>query len=293
MFPLIGILIVVGAVLGGYLMHHGKLEILVQPNEYLIIWGAALGSLVISTPPPVIMRLLKGFGKILSGSRYGRQFYMETLKLFNELFQTARKNGMMKLEQDVEKPEQSDIFKRYPAFLKDQHSVQFVCDTLRVAITGGIPPHDLDQLIDADLEVHHEHNSQPVQALSRVSDALPGLGIVAAVLGIVITMESLGGPPEELGKKVAAALVGTFLGVLTCYGFVGPLAAAIEAADQAEAAYYRFLKTGLVAFVKGHPPIMALEFARRTIPHGERPSFAEMENACKKTAQAATASPKS
>jgi chemotaxis protein MotA len=293
MFSLVGILIVIGAVLGGYLMHHGKLEILVQPNEYLIIWGAALGSMLISTPLPVLIRLMKSFGKILSAGRFSKKFYLDTLKMFNELFQTARKNGMMKLEQDVEKPEQSDIFKRYPAFLKDHHSVHFVCDTLRVAITGGIPPHDLDQLIDSDLEVHHHHNAQPVHALSRVSDALPGLGIVAAVLGIVITMESLGGPPEELGKKVAAALVGTFLGVLTCYGFVGPLAAAIEAADEAEGAYYRFMKTGLVAFVKGHPPIMALEFARRTIPHGNRPSFSEMEKECKKTAQAATASPQS
>jgi chemotaxis protein MotA len=293
MFSLLGILIVIGAVLGGYLMHHGKLEVLFQPNEFLIIWGAALGSLVISTPVPVLIRLLKGFGKILSAGRYSKEFYLETLKLLNELFQTARKNGMMKLEQDVEKPEESDIFKRYPVFLKNHHSVHFVCDTLRVAITGGIPPHDLDQLIDSDLDVHHEHNAQPVHALSQVSDALPGLGIVAAVLGIVITMESLGGPPEELGKKVAAALVGTFLGVLTCYGFVGPIATAIGGADAAEASYYRVLKNGLVAFVKGHPPIMALEFARRTIPHGERPTFIEMENECKKTAQAATASPPS
>lgn len=293
MFSIIGIVVVIAAVLGGYLMHHGKIEVLIQPNEFVIIWGAALGSMLISTPVPVLIRLMKGFGKILSAGRYGKKLYLETLKLFNDLFQTARKNGMMKLEQDVEKPDQSDIFKRYPSFLKDHHALHFVCDTLRVAITGGIPPHDLDQLIDADLEVHHEHNAQPVHALTRVSDALPGLGIVAAVLGIVITMESLGGPPEELGKKVAAALVGTFLGILTCYGFVGPLASAIEAADEAEAAYYRVLKTGLVAFVKGHPPIMALEFARRTIPHGSRPSFAEMEGECKKTAQAATASPQS
>jgi chemotaxis protein MotA len=287
MVSLVGIVIVVAAVLGGYLMHHGKLAVLVQPNEYLIIWGAALGSLVISTPLPVLIRLAKGFGKILSSGRYDKAFYLETLKLFNDLFQSARKNGMMKLEQDVEKPGESEIFKRYPKFLKDHHAVLFVCDTLRIAITGGVSPHDLDQLIDGDLEVHHEHNAQPVHALTRVSDALPGLGIVAAVLGIVITMESLGGPPEELGKKVAAALVGTFLGVLTCYGFVGPLAAAIEAADGAEAAFFRFMKSGLVAFVKGNPPIMALEFARRAIPHDTRPTFAEMEGECKKTAQAA------
>jgi chemotaxis protein MotA len=281
-FPLIGIVIVIAAVFGGYMMHHGKLAVLVQPSEFLIIWGSALGALVIGTPLPILIRMLKGFGKIMAGGRYSKSLYLDTLKMLNELFQSARKHGMMKLEADVEKPENSEIFKRYPKFLKDHHAVHFVCDTLRMAITGGVPPHDLDQLIDADLDAHHEYNAQPVA----------GLGIVAAVLGIVITMESLGGPPEELGKKVAAALVGTFLGVLTCYGFVGPLASAVGAADEAEAAFFRTLKAGLVAFVKGYPPIMALEVARRTIPHGERPTFQEMETECKKakaqTAQAAS-----
>jgi len=287
MFSLIGIVIVVAAVLGGYMMHGGKLMILVQPSEYIIIWGSALGAMVIATPVPVLMQLLKNFGKILSSGKYSKQMYLDTLKLFNELFQTARKQGMMKLEADVEQPENSEIFKKYPSFLKDHHAVHFVCDTLRMAITGGIPPFDLDQMVDADLAVHHAHNAKPVQSLTSMADALPGLGIVAAVLGIVITMESLGGPPEELGKKVAAALVGTFLGVLTCYGFVGPLASAVSAADEAESAYYGVLKAGLIAFVKGHPPIMALEFARRSIPHGTRPTFHEMEAACKKTQEAA------
>lgn len=289
MYSIIGIVVVFAAVLGGYLMHGGKIMVLFQPSEFLIIWGAAAGSMVIATPIPVLMRLLKNFGKLMTVGQYNTAAYLDVLKLLHELFQTARKHGMMKLEADVEEPEKSDIFKRYPKFLADHHAVHFVCDTLRMAITGGIPPFDLDQMIDTDLEVHHEHNAQPVQSLATVSDALPGLGIVAAVLGIVITMESMGGPPEELGKKVAAALVGTFLGVLTCYGFVGPLAAAIGSADEAEAAYYRVLKAGLVAFVKGNPPIIALEFARRTIPHADRPTFTEMEKTCKKTGQPAAA----
>jgi len=280
-YAIIGILIVIASVFGGFLMHGGDVAVLVQPSELLIIWGAAIGSMIIATPVPVIVMIGKNFGKIVSGDKYGKQRYLETLRMLNDLFQTARRQGMVKLEPDIENPAESEIFKRYPNFLNDQHAVHFVCDTLRMAITGGIPPFDLDQLVDADIEVHHEHNQAPVHSLTTVADALPGLGIVAAVLGIVITMGSLGGPPEELGHKVAAALVGTFLGVLTCYGFVSPLAGAMSSRDESEASYYRVLKSGLIAFIKGHPPIMAIEFARRTIPHGERPTFLEMETACK------------
>jgi len=287
MFSIIGIVIVMGAVFGGYLLEHGEMAVLIQTAEFLIIWGAALGTFVIATPLPVMIRTLKGFGKVLSIGAYNKKRYLDTLKLLNELFQTARKQGMMRLEADVEDPKKSDIFKRYPVFLKDHHAQQFVCDTLRMAISGGIPPFDLDQMIDADLEVHHEYNHEQIHSLTTVADALPGLGIVAAVLGIVITMGSLGGPPEELGHKVAAALVGTFLGILTCYGFLAPLAGAMSFADAAEAAYYRVLKAGMIAFVKGHPPIMAMEFARRAIPHGERPTFQEMEKSCKATQKAA------
>ena len=281
MLPIIGILIVLGSVFGGYLMHGGHMEVLFQPSEFLIIWGAALGTLIIATPLPVVMKIMKNVGRVVGGNKYDRTVYLDTLKMFNDIFQTARKKGMMGLEADVEKPEKSEVFKKYPAFLKNHHAVHFVCDTLRMAISGGIPPFDLDQMIDADIEVHHEAHHQPVSSLSTVADALPGLGIVAAVLGIVITMESLGGPPEELGRKVAAALVGTFLGILTCYGFLAPLAAAMTAIDEAEGAYYRVLKAGLIGFVKGHPPIMAMEFARRMIPHAERPTFLEMEKTCK------------
>ena len=282
MFAILGILIVVGSVFGGYLMHGGHMAVLMQPSEFLIIWGAALGTLVIATPLPVIMRIMKNLGRVLGGNKFTRTVYLDTLKMLNDIFQAARKQGMVSLESDVEKPDKSNLFKKYPAFLKDHHAVHFVCDTLRMAITGGIPPFDLDQMIDADMEVHHEQNHQPIHQLTTVADALPGLGIVAAVLGIVITMQSLGGPPEELGHKVAAALVGTFLGILSCYGFLAPLAAAMTAIDEAEAAYYRVLKAGLIGFVKGHPPIMAMEFARRMIPHAERPTFTEMEKECKR-----------
>jgi len=283
MFVLIGILVVMGSVFGGYIWHGGNMLVLFQPSEYLIIWGSALGIVLIGTPIRVTKRMLGNFPKILKGARYTKAVYLQSLRLFNDLFQTARKQGMMKLEPDVEEPEKSEIFKKYPGFLHDRHALHFLCDTLRMAITGGIPPHDLDQMIDADLEVHHEQNHAPVHSLSTVADSLPGLGIVAAVLGVVITMHALGGPPEELGHKVAAALVGTFLGILTCYGVAAPLASAMAAADQEEAAYFRVLKAGLIAFIKGHPPLMAMEFARRVIPHDVRPSFTEMEKSCKGT----------
>jgi chemotaxis protein MotA len=283
MFAIIGLLIVIVSVFGGFLLHGGDIHVLIQPSEFLIIWGAALGSMVVATPMPVMKMILGNLKRILGGDKYDKGLYLDTLKMFNEIFQAARKQGMVKLEPDVEDPTKSDIFKRYPGFTQNHHALLFVCDTLRMAITGGIPPFDLDQMIDSDLDVHHEHTHRPIHSLTTVADALPGLGIVAAVLGIVITMGSLGGPPEELGHKVAAALVGTFLGVLTCYGFVAPLAGAMAAIDEAEAGYYRVLKAGLIAFVKGHPPIMSLEFARRSIPHGVRPTFAEMEKACKET----------
>ena len=281
MLSIVGMLIVIGAVFGGYLMHGGTMAVLIQPSEFLIIWGAALGTLVIATPMPVINRLLKNFGRVLKGNPYNRTVYLETLKMFSDLFQAARKQGMVKLEADVEEPRKSDIFKKYPRFLADHHATHFICDTLRMAISGGIPAFELDQLIDADLEVHHAENEAPVHSLTSVADALPGLGIVAAVLGIVITMQALGGPPKELGHKVAAALVGTFLGILSCYGFLAPLAQAMAAVDEGEAAYFKVLRAGIIGFVKGHPPIMALEFARRAIPHSDRPTFQEMEKECK------------
>jgi chemotaxis protein MotA len=188
---------------------------------------------------------------------------------------------MVKLEEDIENPDKSAVFSKYPKFLANHHAVYFVCDTLRMSISGGVPAFDLDQMMEMDMEVHHHELSVPVAALNTVADALPGLGIVAAVLGVVITMGALGGPPEEIGHKVAAALVGTFLGILLCYGFLGPLASFMMKLNDAEGDYFRCLRQGVIAFVKGSAPSLAVEFARRGIPGEVRPSFLETEAACK------------
>jgi chemotaxis protein MotA len=281
MFAIIGIVVVIGAVIGGYLMEHGQLGVLVQPAELVIIGGAALGTLLIANPLPVVMKIFKGLISVLKGSPLNKATYLETLKMLNDLFMLARKAGMVKLEEDVENPEKSEVFKKYPKFLANHHAVHFVCDTLRMAISGGVPAFDLDQMMEMDMEVHHHEATQPISALTTVADSLPGLGIVAAVLGVVITMGSLGGPPEEIGHKVAAALVGTFLGILICYGFLGPLAGNLTKMADAETDYFRCLRQGVMAFVKGSAPALAIEFARRSIPGDVRPTFKETEAALK------------
>jgi chemotaxis protein MotA len=281
MFVIIGFVIVIGAVVGGYLMEHGHLQVLMQPAELVIIGGAALGTLLIGNPLPIVISLIKGALGALKPIPFHKKFYLENLKMLNDLFLHARKNGLVKLEADVEEPQKSAVFSKYPAFLKNHHAVDFVCDTLRMAISGGIGAFELDQMMETDMEVHHHEATVPVAALTTVADALPGLGIVAAVLGVVITMGALGGPPEEIGHKVAAALVGTFLGILMCYGFLGPLAGYMTKINDAENEYFRVLRVALVAFVKGSAPILAVEFARRSIPAHVRPSFKELEAACK------------
>ncbi len=286
MFALVGILVVLGSVVGGYLLAHGNLLVLFQPAEFVIIGGAAVGSLLVANPLPVIIGIARGLLGIFKGSRFTKAFYLENLKMLNELFSYARKNGLAKLEPDVEEPTKSPVFSKYPAFLNDHHARAFVCDSLRMVISGGVGQHDLDQMMEQDLEVHHQGTTQPVGALSNMADALPGLGIVAAVLGVVITMGAMSGPPEEIGHKVAAALVGTFLGVLMCYGFVGPLAAHMNKITEAEMQYYQVLRAGILSFAKGLPPILATEFARRTIPAAVRPTFQEMEAACRGAAKA-------
>ena len=290
MFAIIGMVVVLGAVIGGFVMAKGHLAVLWQPNEIIIIVGAAIGSLLVANPLPTLVAILKSILGILKGSKYTKAYYLEQLKMLNDLFQYARKNGMVKLEADVEEPEKSSVFSKYPQFINDHHALHFMCDTLRMALSGGIGYFELDQMMEQDMEVHHHDTSKPVAALTSMADALPGLGIVAAVLGVVITMGSLGGPPEEVGHHVAAALVGTFLGVLLCYGFFGPLAANIAKINDAEHQYYNFLRVALVAFVKGAAPILAVEFGRRIIPVDVRPSFKEMEAACKGAAAAAVAS---
>ena len=281
MFAIIGIVIVFGAIIGGYLMEHGKLMVLMQPAELAIIFGAAVGTVLVANPLPVVIQMVKGIAGVFASNQFSKAFYLENLKMLNEVFSYARKSGMAKLEGDVEEPAKSALFSKYKNFLKNHHAVYFVCDTLRMAITGGMGDFEIDQMMEQDIDVHHREVSVPVAALSTMADALPGLGIVAAVLGVVITMGALGGPPEEIGHKVAAALVGTFLGILLCYGLFGPLAASMTKINDAESEYYNVLRVALITFIKGMPPIMAVETARRSIPSGSRPSFQEMEKHCK------------
>lgn len=281
MFAIIGILVVIGAVIGGYLMEHGELMVLMQPAELVIIGGAALGTLLIANPLSTIIAIIHGILGVLKGSPYNKKVYLDSLKMLNEIFGYARKNGMNKLEADVDDPAKSALFSKYPVLIKNHHALHFVCDSLRTAISGGVSHFELDQVMESDMEVHHHEANEPVHALQQVSDALPGLGIVAAVLGVVITMGSIGGPPAEIGHKVGAALVGTFLGILLCYGFLGPLATNMQKINDAENEFLKFLRAGVMAFIKGAAPILAVEFARRQIPGHVRPSFKEMEGACR------------
>ena len=281
MFSIIGIVVVIGAVIGGYLMEHGNLKVLIQPAELVIIGGAAIGTLLIANPLSVAMNIIKGILGVLSSGKYNKVKYLNTLKMLNDIFAQARKGGMVSLETHIEEPQNSDVFKKHEFFLKDHHALDFVCDTMRTALAGTVSHFDLDQLIETDLDVHHKEAHKPIAALTTVADALPGLGIVAAVLGVVITMGALGGPPAEIGHKVAAALVGTFLGILLCYGFLSPLAVNMTNSSEAEGQYYHCLRVGMIAFVRGAAPILAVEFSRRSIPAEVRPSFKEMEEACR------------
>lgn len=281
MFAIIGIVIVFGAVIGGFLMEKGSLLVLMQPAELLIIGGAGLGTLLVANPVHILKGIIDGLIAVLGGSKFTKKRYLESLKMLYEFLQKIRKEGLLSVEMDVEKPSESDIFKKYPAFLKDHHVRDFVCDTLRMAITGGVDPFDMDQMMELDMEVHHHDANEPVNALSTMADALPGLGIVAAVLGVVITMGAIGGPPEEIGNKVAAALVGTFLGILLCYGVAGPLASNMTKLSEDQNAYLHVLRVVLLGFLKGSAPMISIEMGRRAIPAHMRPSFDEMEKGCK------------
>src|SRR5579864_3618680 len=288
MFAIIGIIVVFGCVAAGYLMEHGNLRVLVQPAELIIIGGAAIGTVLVANPMHIIKKIAGGIGGVFGSSKFSKQAYIETLQMMYTLLNKARKDGLMALEADVEEPEKSTVFSKNPAFLNNHHVRDFVCDSLRMAITG-VDAFDLDQMLDLDMEVQHQDATQPTAALSTMADSLPGLGIVAAVLGVVITMGALGGPPEEIGRKVAAALVGTFLGILLCYGLVGPIAANMTKASDEEHAYLYVLRVAMASFIKGTAPIMAVEVARRAIPGNVRPTFQELEGYCRNKGEAAAA----
>jgi chemotaxis protein MotA len=268
-------------------MEKGHIAVLIQPAELLILVGAAIGTLLVANPVHIIKGILAGLVGVLKGSPFGKARYLGTLKMMYQFLNKVRKEGLLSVEMDVEKPKESSIFKNYPEFLNDHHARDFVCDTLRMAITGGVEPFDMDQMMELDMEVHHHASTQPVDALTTVADALPGLGIVAAVLGVVITMGALGGPPEEIGEKVAAALVGTFLGILLCYGVAGPLSSSMAKAAGAQNEYLHVLRVLLLSFLKGSAPMIAIEMGRRAIPAHVRPSFDEMEKNCKNNAGSA------
>lgn len=286
MLIIAGIIMVFASVIGGFLMEKGQLLVLFQPAELLIIGGASCGSILIANPPHLVKKILKGILRTFGKPKYSEDRYRGLLKTLYDLLTKARKDGTLAIEADVEKPETSTILAANPALLADHHALTFLCDSLRMSITG-FDTFELDQLLDLDIEVHHREASQPVTALTTVADAMPGLGIVAAVLGVVITMGAIGGPPEEVGHKVAAALVGTFLGVLLCYGLVGPLAQNMAKAAEDDAAQLQVIRTVLIAYLKGAAPIMAVEVGRRAIPDHVRPSFKAVADACRASAAAA------
>lgn len=284
MLQIIGLVIVIGSVLAGYTMHNGKLLVLWQPTEFIIIGGAGIGSFIMANPPAVIKASMRASLALLKPNPFHKESYGELLRVLYEVFQTARKDGLIALEPHIEEPEKSTIFAKYPGFSHHAHAVVFLCDTLKVLLTGAVEDHHLADILDLDLERMHEEEHQVPSAINVVSDAMPGFGIVAAVLGVVITMGSIGGAASEIGEKVAAALIGTFLGILLSYGMIGPFAKAIEVRQRGEAQYMSCIRTALLSFARGDAPMTCVEFARRNIEPADRPSFAELESLTRRKA---------
>jgi chemotaxis protein MotA len=281
MFVVIGLALVMGSIVVGFTMAGGQIAVLIQVSEFIVIGGAALGSILISNPPSIIGEMIKTFVGLLKGSKYTKATYNELLKMLYDLFMLARREGLVALEHHAERPESSDFFKKYPLFSANHHALEFMSDTLKVIITGTVAPMDLAEMMDVDLETHHKAAEKIPVVLQTTGDAMPGFGIVAAVLGVVITMGSIGGKPEEIGHHVAAALVGTFLGVLLAYGVFTPMAKAVELQLAAESQYMACIRSALLAFSRGDAPLTAVEFARRNIEPVQRCSFADMEKALK------------
>jgi chemotaxis protein MotA len=276
---IIGALIVLGAVMGGYAWEKGNFSVLMQPAELLIIGGAAFGGFIIQAPAKIIKLVFADMRKSIFAKARMKKDYIEVLMLMSQLFFKIRKDGLISIEDDVEKPNQSKIFNQYPGITKDHHTMNFITDTLRTVMSTSMSHHDLESLLDAEMDTHHEESTVSSRVLGNIADGLPGLGIVAAVLGVVITMGKIDEPPAVLGHHVGAALVGTFLGVLLCYGFVGPLSKNMEAVAADETQYLGVLRIVLIAFVRGDAPQVAIEFGRRVIPMNQRPSFKEVETA--------------
>jgi chemotaxis protein MotA len=278
MIQLIGSIVVLGCVVGGFVLEGGHVLALWHPTEVMIIVGAALGAFVTSNPPKVTKAAFRGALNLPQGPRYKREEYIQLLKLVYDILMKVRKEGVMAIEADLEKPEASPIFKKYPVVLADQHMITFITDCLRLIVGGNLDPHELESLLEYELETHHKEVHEPAHAVQKVADALPGFGIVAAVLGIVNTMSSLdGADTATIGHKVGAALVGTFLGILVSYGFVGPIASAMEHKAGEEGKAFEVVKMALVASVRGYAPPVAIEFARKLLYSEVRPTFNDLE----------------
>ena len=280
MIAIIGFVIVTGAVIGGYLLEHGNMAVLLQPVELLIIGGAALGGFIISSPVRVIKATAAATTRIFTNKPNTKQDYIEALLMMNGIFYKIRQQGLVSIESDVDAPHESPLFTKYPKILKNHEAISLVTDTLRTVMSTTIASHELESLIDQELEAHHEEAITPSHSVGTIADGLPGLGIVAAVLGVVLTMAKIKEPPEVLGASIGAALVGTFLGVLLCYGFVGPMAKNMEFTAHEDMQYLNVIKVALLAFIGGGAaPKVAVEFGRRVIPATTKPSFLEMEEA--------------
>jgi len=280
MFAIVGFLVVCIAIIGGYLLEHGNLSVLFQPAELVIIGGAALGGFITASPPKIIKAVIASLKKMLTYKPYSKADYLDALLLLNGIFYKIRQQGLVSVESDVENPAESSLFQQYPSVVKNHHAVSLITDTLRTVMTTTVAPHELEALLESELEVHQEELMQPSLTLTFIADSLPGLGIVAAVLGVVITMGKINEPPEVLGHSVGAALVGTFLGVLLCYGYISPISRNLSHIANEEIQYLTVLKVALLAFIGGGAaPKVAIEFGRRAIPPDVKPTFVELEEA--------------
>lgn len=279
MFVGIGCAVVLVCVLGGYLASGGHFDVLIQPFEFLIIIGAAVGAFITSNPVSVLKGVGKGFGAAFKGAPFKKSDYLELLSLQFAIYKLAKSKGNLALEQHIENPHESALFSQFPGVAKNHHAIEFICDYLRLVTLGTENPHEMEALIDAELETHHHEQHQIASAIQNMADSTPALGIVAAVLGVIHTMGSITEPPAVLGHLIGGALVGTFMGILLSYGFVGPIAQAMNAAFAAEAKYLECIKAGLLAHIAGHPPAVSVEFARKALLSDVRPDFKELEEA--------------
>ncbi|MFO1321564.1 MAG: flagellar motor stator protein MotA [Burkholderiales bacterium] len=281
MTVIVGYIVILGAVIGGFIMAGGHVGSLIQPTELVMIGGAAAGAFVVTNTGKVIKATLGALPTVFKGSKFTKALYLELLSLLYDILAKVRKEGLMSIESDVESPEQSPIFSKYPMILSDHHAMEFLTDYLRIMVGGNLNAFEIENLMDVEIETHHHEGEAPAQAVARLGDGLPAFGIVAAVMGVVHTMESVGLPPAELGKLIAAALVGTFLGILLAYGFVGPLATLLEHKLNESTKMFQCMKVTLLASLNGYAPQVAVEFGRKVLYSTERPTFKELEEEVK------------